>query len=201
MQTYIPKICSIFLLTNRCSNSNIQLCKQMFVTSVRGIYNTDLQLMIQGGTVMRNENNTITGRTCQISGNTSSRIHSGDISRNRRIVVRRQKIALVSVAFVALAIVICTFLSGAIRTQAAPSEISCKYYTSIEVQSGDTLWSFLFHGIRLVDHQNHGSLGLLQLLNNMTFSGTALFEFSAHDLRQRAHGSLVDIRHMELRGV
>ena len=132
MQTYIPKICSIFLLTNRCSNSNIQLCKQMFVTSVRGIYNTDLQLMIQGGTVMRNENNTITGRTYQMSGNTSSRVHSGDVSRNRRIVVRRQKIALVSVAFVALAIVICTFLSGA---------ISCKYYTSIEVQSGDTLWS------------------------------------------------------------
>ena len=101
MQTYIPKICSTFLLTNRCSNSNIQLCKQMFVTSVRGIYNTDLQLMIQGGTVMRNENNTITGRTCQMSGNTSSRVHSGDVSRNRRIVVRRQKIALVSVAFIA----------------------------------------------------------------------------------------------------
>jgi hypothetical protein len=105
MQTYIPKICSIFLLTNRCSNSKIQLCKQMFVTSVRGIYNTDLQLMIQGGTVMRNESNTITGRTCQMSGNTSSRMHSGDVSRNRRIVVRRQKIALVSVAFIALAIV------------------------------------------------------------------------------------------------
>ena len=135
MQTYIPKICSIFLLTNRCSNSKIQLYKQMFATSVRGIYNTDLQLMIQGGTVMRNESNTIIGRTCQITGNTSSRIHSGDVSRNRRIVVRRQKIALVSVAFVALAIVICTFLSGAVRTQAAPSEISCKYYTSIEVQS------------------------------------------------------------------
>ena len=111
MQTYIPKICSIFLLTNRCSNSKIQLHKQMFATSVRGIYNTDLQLMIQGGTVMRNESNTITGRTRQISGNTSSRIHSGDVSRNRRIVVRRQKIALVSVAFIALAIIICTFLT------------------------------------------------------------------------------------------
>ena len=90
---------------------------------------------------MRNENNTITGRICQMSGNTTSRMHSGDVSRNRRIVVRKQKIALVSIAFIALAIIICTFLSGAIRTQAAPSEISCKYYTSIEVQSGDTLWS------------------------------------------------------------
>ena len=90
---------------------------------------------------MRNESNTITGRTCQMSGNTSSRMHSGDVSRNRRIVVRRQKIALVSVAFIALATIICIFLSGAVRTQAAPSEISCKYYTSIEVQSGDTLWS------------------------------------------------------------
>lgn len=47
MQTYIPKICSISLLTNRCSNSKIRLYKQMFVTSVRVIiYNTDLQLMI-----------------------------------------------------------------------------------------------------------------------------------------------------------
>ena len=90
---------------------------------------------------MRNENNTITGRICQMSGKTTSRMHSGDVSRNRRIVVRKQKIALVSIAFIALAIVICTFLSGAIRTQAAPSEISCKYYTSIEVRSGDTLWS------------------------------------------------------------
>ena len=58
---------------------------------------------------MRNENNTITGRTRQMSGNTSSQVHSGDVSRNRRIVVRRQKIALVSVAFIALAIIICTF--------------------------------------------------------------------------------------------
>ena len=88
---------------------------------------------------MRNESNTITGRTCQMSGNTSSRMHSGDVSRNRRIVVRRQKIALVSVAFIALATIICIFLSGAVRTQAAPSEISCKYYTSIEVQSGEIL--------------------------------------------------------------
>lgn len=90
---------------------------------------------------MRNESSTITGRTCQMPGNSSSRMHLGDVSRNRRIVVRRQKIALVSIAFIALAIIICTFLFGAIRTQAAPSEISCKYYTSIEVQSGDTLWS------------------------------------------------------------
>ena len=142
MQTYIPKICSISLLTNRCSNSKIRLYKQMFVTSVRVIiYNTDLQLMIQGGTVMRNESNTITGRTWQMPGNASSRMHFGDVSRNRRIVVRKQKIALVSIAFIALAIILCTLLFGAIRTQAAPSEISCKYYTSIEVQSGDTLWS------------------------------------------------------------
>lgn len=90
---------------------------------------------------MRNESNTITGRTWQMPGNASSRMHSGDVSRNRRIVVRKQKIALVSIAFIALAIIICTFLFGTIRTQAAPSEISCKYYTSIEVQSGDTLWS------------------------------------------------------------
>ena len=35
MQTYIPKICSIFHLTNKCSCIMIQIYKQLFVTNVR----------------------------------------------------------------------------------------------------------------------------------------------------------------------
>ncbi len=61
--------------------------------------------------------------------------------RNRRTAARNQKIALYSiVAAIALAI-IGSVLFGTIRTQAAPAETSHKYYTSIQVQKGDTLWS------------------------------------------------------------
>ena len=38
-------------------------------------------------------------------------------------------------------IVIGSVLLGTIRTQAAPAEPSYKYYTSIQIQKGDTLWN------------------------------------------------------------
>ena len=37
-------------------------------------------------------------------------------------------------------LVIGFFLTGSIRTEAAPSEIRSKYYTSIRIEQGDTLW-------------------------------------------------------------
>lgn len=61
--------------------------------------------------------------------------------RNRREVVRNQKILLGFVIFVLAVITICSISLGAINTQAAPAELSYKYYTSIEIHSGDTLWS------------------------------------------------------------
>lgn len=38
-------------------------------------------------------------------------------------------------------VIICSILFGTINTQAAPAEITTKYYTSIQIESGDTLWS------------------------------------------------------------
>ncbi len=38
-------------------------------------------------------------------------------------------------------IVISLFLLGSVRTQAASAEATHKYYTSIRIDSGDTLWS------------------------------------------------------------
>ena len=61
--------------------------------------------------------------------------------RSRREVVRDEKIVLISALFLTVAVVIGMITFGAVRTQAAPAEISQKQYTSIEVQSGDTLWS------------------------------------------------------------
>lgn len=59
----------------------------------------------------------------------------------RREVVRNQKILLGSVIFVLAAVTICSIALGAINTQAAPAEQNYKYYTSVEIHSGDTLWS------------------------------------------------------------
>lgn len=47
----------------------------------------------------------------------------------------------VSIISVAMLVVICFLLSGTIRAQAASAEPSYKYYTSICIQKGDTLWS------------------------------------------------------------
>lgn len=60
---------------------------------------------------------------------------------DRREVVRNQKILLGSVILVLAVITICSIVLGAVNTQAAPAEQSYKYYTSIEIHAGDTLWS------------------------------------------------------------
>lgn len=59
---------------------------------------------------------------------------------NRREVVRNQKIMLASVITLVAFITIGSLLFSSIRTQAAPAEVSYKYYTSIQIQTGDTLW-------------------------------------------------------------
>ena len=61
--------------------------------------------------------------------------------RNRREVVRNQKILLGFIIFVLAVITICFITLGAVNTQAAPAELSYKYYTSVEIHAGDTLWS------------------------------------------------------------
>lgn len=77
----------------------------------------------------------------KVQSNIMQQTHISEISKNRKAVVRNQKILIASVALVAIVAMICIFLFDTIRIQAAPSEISYKYYTSIEVQSGDTLWA------------------------------------------------------------
>lgn len=63
--------------------------------------------------------------------------------RDRRSAAGDRKMTCVAVMFTAalLGLALVFMLFGVIRTQAAPAESSYKYYTSIQVQSGDTLWS------------------------------------------------------------
>ena len=41
----------------------------------------------------------------------------------------------------ALCVIVGSVIFGALRTEAAPSETHYKYYTSIRIERGDTLWS------------------------------------------------------------
>lgn len=61
--------------------------------------------------------------------------------RSRRVAVRNQRIMFVFVLFIVISIIMSFVLFGSIKAQAAPTELSYKYYTSIQVKKGDTLWN------------------------------------------------------------
>ena len=65
--------------------------------------------------------------------------------RRERLLTRRRKEAAqkrIAVLFCSIIAVImfCSIVFGTINTQAAPAETTYKYYTSIQIKSGDTLW-------------------------------------------------------------
>lgn len=59
--------------------------------------------------------------------------------RNRREVVKKQRMAAAVIVAV-ICILIGSVLFGAMRAKAASAVSYYKYYTSIQVQKGDTLW-------------------------------------------------------------
>ena len=63
--------------------------------------------------------------------------------RVRRSIIRKQKITGIATmaAVVLTGLILTSVLFGTIKAQAAPAEPSYKYYTSIQIQTGDTLWS------------------------------------------------------------
>lgn len=61
--------------------------------------------------------------------------------RSRRMAVRKQRITLLTIILVVLVMLTGCIIFGATKTQAAPAETTYKYYTSIQVQKGDTLWN------------------------------------------------------------
>ena len=52
----------------------------------------------------------------------------------------QKRIAVLFCSIVAV-VMICSIMFGTINTQAAPTENSTKYYTSIQIEAGDTLWA------------------------------------------------------------
>ena len=60
-------------------------------------------------------------------------------SRRQREAAQK-KIAVLFCSIVAV-VMICSIMFSTIHTQAAPAETTNKYYTSIQVESGDTLWA------------------------------------------------------------
>ena len=60
---------------------------------------------------------------------------------NRREAVRNQKVIGISIVLIIVLAIVISIFSNTIRAQAAPAENSYKYYTSVQVQKGDTLWS------------------------------------------------------------
>lgn len=57
----------------------------------------------------------------------------------REVVVRNQKIALV-VVFLLLTGIVTGIIFGSVRANAAQAQTPCKYYTSVCLEEGDTLW-------------------------------------------------------------
>ena len=60
-------------------------------------------------------------------------------SNRRQRELEQKRIAVLFCSIVAV-VMICSILFGTINTQAAPAEVTTKYYTSIQIKSGDTLW-------------------------------------------------------------
>lgn len=61
--------------------------------------------------------------------------------RSRSISAKKQQFTLLTVLFVITVAIIGCIVFDSTKTQAAPAGISYKYYTSIQVQKGDTLWN------------------------------------------------------------
>lgn len=65
--------------------------------------------------------------------------------RSRRSTIRKNTTSsywvLLFSGIILISVILGTILFGTIRTEAASSEETYKYYTSISIQTGDTLWS------------------------------------------------------------
>ena len=63
------------------------------------------------------------------------------VIKTRREAKRNQRIALYAIVLIAVLAFTGSILFCSTKAQAAPAEPTYKYYTSIQIQKGDTLWS------------------------------------------------------------
>lgn len=60
--------------------------------------------------------------------------------KSRSQIVRERKIMLFVFAGLLVSVLICSVVFGSIRAQAASSDITYKYYTSVAIEPGDSIW-------------------------------------------------------------
>lgn len=60
--------------------------------------------------------------------------------RSKREAAENQGFIVFVIVLSAFFILVCTMVFGTIRTSAASADVPYKYYTSIRIQAGDTLW-------------------------------------------------------------
>lgn len=60
--------------------------------------------------------------------------------RDRRTAIRNQRVLGVSIITMLVFAILASVLLSSMKAQARPAEASYKYYTSVRVEKGDTLW-------------------------------------------------------------
>lgn len=63
------------------------------------------------------------------------------MKKSRRSSVKNYQLTVLTALMIITVAVIGGIILGTTKTQAAPADISYKYYTSIQIQKGDTLWN------------------------------------------------------------
>ena len=83
---------------------------------------------------------TYAARYANASLKSEVRIYNNRLRRER--IIRRQRMILVMVLGMILGLVVLFASSMVLQAKSDSSDIDYKYYTSVEVHSGDTLWGF-----------------------------------------------------------
>lgn len=73
--------------------------------------------------------------------------------KNRKVTQETLNMVCVLVALAITVLILCAVISGAARAQAAQTESPHKYYTSVCIQQGDTLWTIAGH-YRTAEYRN-----------------------------------------------
>ena len=124
MQTHIPKICSSCILTNTCSDDMIQI-QTVVRNKCSAKEEFDMRDMVCSEAIRVN------------------RYRVAAINSRRRVAIlkRRMLIGMMTLTLLVMGVLIGSNLLDSSKSEAENSKEIYKYYTSIQVESGDTLWS------------------------------------------------------------
>lgn len=61
--------------------------------------------------------------------------------KSRCVEMKNQRMTVLTILLLTMVTIIACMIFGVTKAQAAPAENTYKYYTSIQIQKGDTLWN------------------------------------------------------------